>query len=134
MVARSGPGWPGAGAHDRGPVHFSCPSLYNLVALTLVRRTHLLVLAVLVAAFVAFYPSLEVADHSCDTGECPQVAHVGTMASACLAAVCAAAVLSAPYAASVLGVFSKRRILSERRPDETYLPPDPQPPRLSLSR
>ncbi len=134
MAARSGSGWPGGGADDRGPVHFSCPSLYNLVALTLMRRTHLLVLAVLVAAFVAFYPSLGVADHSCDAGECPQVAHVGAMASACLAAVCAAAVLSAPYAASVLGVFSKRRILPEPRPSEAYLPPDPRPPRLSLSR
>lgn len=97
-------------------------------------RTRLIALAVLVAAFVAFYPSLGVADHSCDTGECPQVAHVGTMASACLAAVCAAAVLSAPYAASVLGVFSKRHILSEPRPSEAYLAPDPRPPRLSLSR
>jgi hypothetical protein len=134
MAARSGPDWPGIGADDRVPIHFSCPSLYNLVALTLMRCTHLLVLAVLVAAFAAFSPSLEVADHSCDTGECPQVAHVGAMASTCLAVVCAAAVLSASYAASVLGVFSKRRILSEPRPYEAYLPPDPQPPRLSLSR
>jgi hypothetical protein len=134
MAARSGPDWPRVGADGRSPVHFPCPSLYNLVALTLMRRTHLLVLAVLVAAFVTLYPSLGVADHSCDAGECPQVAHVGTMASACLAAVCAAAVLSVPYAASVLGVFSKRRILPEPRPSEAYLPPDTRPPRLSLSR
>ena len=102
--------------------------------MSLVRRTHLLMLVVLVTAFVAFYPSLEGTHSSCDTDECPQVAHVGSMASVCLSAVCMAAVLSVPYAASVLGLISGRRPFSDRRPAETYLPPDPQPPRLSLSR
>jgi len=91
------------------------------------RRTHVLVLAILVAAFVAFYPSLETAG-PCDGGECPHAAHATTMASLCLASVCAAAVLSVPYAASILGATSRRRSFSDRRPAEIYLPPDTQPP------
>ncbi len=117
-----------------GPrVHFSDPSRYNPATLPLQRRTCLVLLAVLVAVFVSLYPSLGVAHDSCGTGECQQAAHVSTMASACLGAICAAAVLSAPYAVSILGVFSKRRTLSEPRPNEAYLPPDTQPPRPSLS-
>ncbi len=131
MAAHSGLGRPGVCPAAGPRVHFPGPSRYNPATLTLQRRTFLVLFAVLVAVFVTFYPSLGVAHDSCDTGECPQAAHVGTMASACLATVCAAAVLSAPYAASVLGVFSRRRILSEPRPDEAYLPPETQPPILS---
>lgn len=126
MVARSGLGRPGVCADGRGTVHFSKPRLYNPCVMSLVRHPRLLVLAVLVAAFVAFYPSLEAAA-SCDGGECPYTEHATTTASVCLAAVA----LSAPYAAPVLGVISRRRLFPERRPAEVYLPTDTRPPKPS---
>ncbi len=131
MAAHSGLGRPGVRPAAGPRVNFTGPSRYNPATLALQRRTFLVLLAVLVAVFVTLYPSLGATHDSCETGECPQAAHVGTMASVCLGAICAAATLSAPYAASVFGVFSRRRILSEPRPDEAYLPPDTQPPILS---
>lgn len=103
-------------------------------ALPLRRRACLVLLAVLVAAFVTLYPSLGVAHDSCGPGECPQAAHAGVVDSGCLGAPCAAAVLAAPYAVSVLGALYSRRPFLDPRPDEAYLPPDPWPPRPSPGR
>ncbi len=140
MAAVSGIGRPGVFPAAGPRVHLSDPSSHDPATLPSRRRACLLLLAVLVAVFVTLYPSPGVAHDSCGTGGCPQASHVGTMGttgtmdSACLGAICAAAVPPAPYTPSVLGVFSKRRILPEPRPDEAYRPPNTRPPRPSPGR
>lgn len=88
-------------------------------------------LAVLVAAFVALYPLLD-----CGPGGCPEVsqsshaAHAG-LSTACLAAVLGGSGVAAPIFLPFLG---RRRIADQRRPVETYLSPEAPPPQVLPSR
>jgi hypothetical protein len=93
-------------------------------------RTHLLVLAVLVAAFVALYPYLD-----CDAGQCPEASHLSHTSSAGPLATCLVAVLASTTATLASApLFKGRRADRRRRPAEAYLSPDPPPPRITLSR
>ena len=98
-----------------------------------VRHTFLVLLAVLVAAFVAFYPYLAGME-MCGVGECPYVArsyHEGSAGPA----PCVSAVLAASSAAVLAFVaFRRHRVGTDAsRPTEVYLSLDPPPPRLSPS-
>jgi hypothetical protein len=105
--------------------------MYNPCALSNVRRTRLVALAVLVAAFVALYPYLG-GMGPCYGGECPYATHstaggsaVG-FAAGCLGAVVAASVVV------LLGFAASRMRRADQagsRPAQLYLSPDP-PPRV----
>jgi hypothetical protein len=99
------------------------------------RRTSLLVLlAILVAAFVALYPYLSAMD-MCDSGECPYAVQSSHTASTGLASVCASAVLSTLPALLAFTLFQGRRLpTADKRPTQLYISPDPPPPRSFLSR
>ena len=89
-------------------------------------RTHLVVLALLLVAFVGLYPLLE-----CDAGGCPEASHSSHVLGS--SATCLIAVLAATTAALASAPpFRGRRADHHRRPAEVYLPPDPHPPRLFL--
>jgi hypothetical protein len=104
-------------------------NLYNAPTLNL-RRAHLIVLAVLVAAFVALYPFLGAAE-MCDAGECPYATHSSNTASAGLSALCLGAVLSAISAVLAPIAFRGRRSIdADSRPTQLYSSPDPPPPRF----
>src|SRR5215207_5544710 len=95
------------------------------------RRTTLVVLALLVAAFVALYPYLG-SMGMCDSGECPQIVHSasGGFSTACLIA----AVLVVVPMLRALAAFGWRSATSELRPIQVFSSPDPPPPRSFLSR
>ena len=131
-LTNAGPAAARASAAPR--VRFFGPRGYDPAASPLRRHACLVLFAVIVAVFATLYPSLGVAHDPCGAGECQQATHAGVMDSACLGALCAAAVPAAPYAVSVLGAFSGRRPFLEPRPDEAYLPPDTRPPRPSPGR
>lgn len=99
------------------------------------RRAHLIVLAVLVATFVALYPYLG-AMEMCDSGECPYAAQSShTSTSAGLVSTCLSAVLSAFPAVLAFALLRGRRLpAADSQPVQFYLSPDPPPPRSSLSR
>jgi hypothetical protein len=99
--------------------------LYNIAALSS-RRTTLVVLAFLVAAFVALYPYLG-SMGMCDSGECPQIVHSasGGFSTACLIA---AALVVVPVLRAV-GALGWRSATSELRPIQVFSCPDPPPPR-----
>jgi hypothetical protein len=101
--------------------------LYNLVVVN-PRRTTLVVLAVLVAAFVALYPYLG-SMGMCDSGECPQMVHSasGGVSTACLIA---AALVVVPVLRTVTA-FGWRGATSELRPMQVFSSPDPPPPRIA---
>ncbi len=103
--------------------------LYTLAAVTS-RRTYLIAFAILVAVFVALYPSLVTLDH----GECPYVAQSSSMASASLTAACVSAVLATSSAMVLaLATFYGRRVaITQSRPENIFISPDPYPPRLSF--
>ena len=88
------------------------------------RRTLLIALAVLVAAFVGLYPLLD-----CDSGECPEASQSSHAIHFGSSAMCIVVVLvtfsSALAVASLLGA---RRVADQRRPTQVYLSPDPRPP------
>jgi hypothetical protein len=91
-------------------------------------RTTLVILAFLVATFVALYPYLG-GMGMCDSGECPQIAHSasGGVSETCLVAVAAAAT---PVVRAI-AAFRRRVVTSESRPVQVYSSPDPPPPRIS---
>jgi hypothetical protein len=104
---------------------------YNWCALLPLRRTSLVVLAVLVAAFVALYPYLAGMD-MCEVGECPYAAQSSYEGSGGLAAACVSAVLATSFAMLAFAASRGRRFfVAVSRPAEPYLSPDPPPPRLS---
>lgn len=99
------------------------------------RRTYLVALAVLVAAFVALYPYLDGMD-MCEVGECPYAAHSSYGGSSSpAAAACVSAVLAASFAGVLAFVaFRGRRVvIDDSRPTQFHLSPDPPPPQLSPS-
>jgi len=107
---------------------------YNASAVPL-SRTYLIVLAVLVAAFVALYPSLG-AMEMCDSAECPYTTQSSSHTStAGLASVCVSAVLTAFPAMLAFALLRGRRLPAAHwRPMQLYLSVDPPPPRFLLSR
>jgi uncharacterized membrane protein HdeD (DUF308 family) len=90
------------------------------------RRTTLVVLAFLVAAFVALYPYLD-SMGLCDSGEFPQIVHSasGEFSTACLIA----AVLVVVPVLRGATAFGSRSATSELRPINVFSCPDPPPPR-----
>jgi hypothetical protein len=104
--------------------------LYNLATLN-PRRTTLVVLAFLVAAFVALYSYLG-SMGMCDSGECPQIVHSasGGLSTACLVV---AALVVVPILRAV-AAFGGRSAASEPRPIQVFSSPDPPPPQLLPSR
>jgi hypothetical protein len=108
--------------------------LYNALTVDL-HRTTVVILAVLVAAFVALYPYLG-AMEMCDSGECPYAAQSShTTTSSGLASACLIAVLSAFPAVLAFALFRGRLLpAADKRPTQLYLSPDPPPPRAFLSR
>jgi hypothetical protein len=105
-------------------------SLYNL-AMVNPGRTTLIVLAFLVAAFVALYPYLG-SMGMCDSGECPQIVHSasGGFSTVCLLA----AVLVVVPVLRAVTALGWRSATSELRPIQVFSSPDPPPPRSFLSR
>jgi hypothetical protein len=97
-------------------------------------RAHLVALVVLVVAFVSFHPFLDEAG-LCGVGGCLEAsqsspaAHVG-FSTACLFAVLAAL----PAALAFAPFLGRRRADYQPGPTDTYLSPDPPPPRVSSSR
>lgn len=89
--------------------------------------TRRLVLATLVLVFAVIYPYLDAADLCGDPG-CPHFAqgHASPSVELPAGTLGAGAVLLAP---AFVGRF-RRRPASERRPEEIYLSPEPDPPRL----
>jgi hypothetical protein len=89
-------------------------------------RTYLIVLATLVAAFVALYPNLG-AMEMCDSGECPQIVQSasGGFSTACLIA---AVLVVVPLLRAAIA-FGWRSATSELRPIQVFSSPDPPPPR-----
>lgn len=111
--------------------------LYNPFALLLTRRTYLVALAVLVAAFLMVHSYLDGAG-LCGLGGCPEpsqssshAAHGGAFSTACMAAVLVASGIAALAFASL---FGGRFVGDYWRPVETYLSPDPPPPQFLLGR
>ncbi len=98
------------------------------------RRAHLVVLAIFVAAFVGLYPYLG-SMGMCGSGECPYAAQSSSHTSSVgLASVCVSAVLSVVTAVLAFALFRGRRLPAvDSRPMELYLSPDPPPPRSFLS-
>ncbi len=109
--------------------------LYNLVTL-MMRRTHPILLAILVTAFVSLYPYLGTME-MCHSDECPYAVQSSTqspISSAGITGLCLGAVL-AVSSAGVLAFGSRygRRIISDdARPGDIFLSLDPPPPQLSL--
>lgn len=93
------------------------------------RRTPLVAVAVLVAAFVALYPypgTMEM----CDFGECPYAMQSSSHTSSAGVATCLTAVLAtATVAGLAFAMLRGRRVLADRYPAQLYLSPDPPPPR-----
>jgi hypothetical protein len=104
--------------------------VYNPVAMLSRRCAYLVVLAVLVATFVALYPYLG-SIGQCDHGGCPYVAQSSHGTPASLASVCLSAVVVGSPALLVFAALRARRLAADdSRPTEPYLSPDPPPPRL----
>jgi len=101
----------------------------------IVRRTYLILLAILVSAFASLYSYLG-AMEMCHSGECPYAAQPSTQSSGSftgLAGLCLSAVLAASFGGLLgLATISGRRLFDERsRPARFYLSLDPPPPRFS---
>lgn len=100
------------------------------------RRTYLVTLALLVAAFVAFYPYLS-GMGPCYGGECPYATHSSSEGSNTgFATACVGAGVVASSVA-VLAFAVRRGYLAttdDPRPTEIYFSLDPPPPRLPLTR
>lgn len=91
------------------------------------RYARLLALATLVIAFAAFYPYLN-AIGSCGDPGCPHFSqgHASPSVELPAGTLVMGAALTAPALAGCL----RRRLTSEWRPEEIYLSPEPEPPRL----
>jgi hypothetical protein len=92
------------------------------------RRTYLLALAMLVAAFVALYPYLD-AVQMCDSGECPMAAHSASGGFSAAGCFIVAVVLASAPAMRALSTLQLRGAASEQRPLQVFSSPDPPPPR-----
>jgi hypothetical protein len=102
---------------------------YNLHALLSVGRTHLIALAVVVAAFVTLYPFLD-----CDLGGCPEASQSSHAAHSGLSTTyLIAALMASPTAFAFASLFGRRRAADDTQPTQTYLSPDPHPPQTSPS-
>jgi hypothetical protein len=106
---------------------------YNPLALMSGRAQLLVALAILVAAFVALHPYLDEAG-LCGLGGCPdasQSSHAahGGFSTACLVAV----LVASPAAYAFASSLGRRRAYDQPGLTETYLSPDPPPPRVSPS-
>jgi hypothetical protein len=86
----------------------------------MLRRTYLIALAILVAAFVALHPYLGPLEF-CGPGGCPHTVEAHGTPHVDPSAVGGTAALVAPIAALAL------RPSSDRRPEEMYLPPNLYP-------
>lgn len=95
------------------------------------RSPLLLVLAVIVAAFVAFYPYLDGMGF-CDDGGCPEISQSSPTTSVGFSAVCCPlAVLALGSAAFAFVSFRGQRTVADHpRLIGLYLSPDPPPPRV----
>ena len=102
---------------------------YNMPALSL-RCTYLTILAILVAAFVTFYPYLD-GTGFCDDGGCPEISQPSSATSAGFsAACCPLAVLAVGAAAFAFVPFRGQRPVTDHlRLVSLSLTPDPPPPR-----
>jgi hypothetical protein len=99
-----------------------------VLSLTL-HRTHLVVITVLVAAFVALHPYLDEAG-LCGFGECPEASQSSPAAHAGFSSACLLAVLVAsPAALAFASFFGCRRAADHPLLTEAYLAPEPPPPR-----
>ncbi len=107
------------------------PYCYNRAALNL-RRTYLLVIAALVAAFVALYPYLD-GMGVCVSGGCPEVSQSSHTATGGLATACmlVAAVLAGTPAVFAFAALRGRPAAASVRPAQLYLSPEPPPPKAS---
>ncbi|BBL79060.1 MAG: hypothetical protein AB1425_16525 [Actinomycetota bacterium] len=95
------------------------------------RRTLVVMLAALVAGFVALYPYLDGSGY-CDSGGCPEISHVDAPASGGVAAGALVAVLVGLASMAASGSFLRRRAGSHRQPDQFLLSPEAPPPRPFL--
>ena len=103
---------------------------YNLATMSSSRRALLVMLAVLVAAFVALHPYLD-EEAVCGFGGCPDVSQSSHATHVGFSTVCLVAVLVASRAVVIFATFrGRRRVVDHWRPVETYLSPDPPPPRV----
>lgn len=89
------------------------------------RRTYQVIVAVLVAAFVALHPYLGPAE-LCGPQGCPHTVEAHGASYVDPSSVGAAAALVVPMTAAL----AFRRPCSDRRPEEAYLSPEPLPPQL----
>lgn len=91
------------------------------------RYARLLALASLVIAFAAFYPYLNVTG-SCGDPGCPHFSqgHASPSLELSAGALVTGATLAAPALAGCL----RRHFTSAWKPEEIYLSPEPEPPRL----
>lgn len=94
-------------------------------------RTTVLLLAFLVAAFVASYPSLSSAG-MCDSGERPQIASsaYGGFSGVCCPALASLAAVPVGVAAA-LGL-RLRAMIAVHSPSQIYYAPESPPPRFPL--
>lgn len=120
-----------------GEVIHPAGRLYTLVAVT-VRRTYLILQAILVTAFVSLYPYLATME-MCHSSECPYAAQSSTqspMGSAGIGGLCLGAVLavSSTGVLAFRALHGRRVISNDARPGDIFLSFDPPPPQLSPSR
>lgn len=104
---------------------------YDVSVMSVRRRTLVVMLAALVAGFVAFYPYLDGLGY-CDSGGCPEISHVDAPASGGVAVGALVAVLVGSTSIAASGSFYRRRDGSHRQPDQLHLSPEAPPPRPFL--
>jgi hypothetical protein len=106
---------------------------YNPIVLMFGRAHVAIMLMIIVVAFASLHPYFDAAGY-CDLGGCPEASQSSHTAHASFSTTCLVAVLAAsPVALAFASFFRRRRIADHSRPAETYLSPDPPPPRLSPS-
>lgn len=89
-------------------------------------RLRFFLLAALVLAFAALYPSLS-ATGSCGDPGCPHFSH-GPVPVELPSGTLVASLVALPAVANAQRIG--RRLTPDRKPSEVYLSPDPEPPRL----
>ncbi len=104
---------------------------YDVPVMMVWRRTLVVMLAALVAGFVALYPYLDGSGY-CDSGGCPEISHVDVPASGGVSAGALAALLVGFTSVAASGSFLRRREGSNRRPDQLLPSPEIPPPRPFL--
>lgn len=104
---------------------------YDVPVMFVRRRTLVVMLAALVAVFVAFYPYLDALGY-CDSGGCPEIIHVDAPPSGGIAAGALVAVLVGLTSIAASASFYQYRAGSDRQPDQLLLSPEAPPPRFFL--